>query len=162
MRHGIIVAVLAVAACGSEPEQPGADKVAEIERVNEGVAIAARPETILYPDIEAEGLTDPACAFAPDGGGMAPILLAMEGRAVMKFGGALAEFATDAGVQRSPSVAWSKYDGREYSVQFGLGQELTGAGAGERAGKRYEASLRLLDGKDREVYRASGIAQCPD
>lgn len=158
MRLILAIPIAVLAACGGEPDRSGADKMAEIERVNEGVAIPAKPETILYPDIEAKGLTDPACAFASDGGGMAPILLAMDKRAVMKFSGEIAEFAPDVGVQRGPSIAWSKYDGREYSIRFGLGQEVGGAASG----KRFEASLELLDGKDREVYRAAGIAQCPE
>ena len=146
------------ASCGEPAPAPGNDKVAEIERVNEGVVVPARPEPILYPDIETHKLTDPACAFAPERGGMAPILLAMDGKAVMKLGGEIAEFAPDNGVQKGPEVAWTKYDGRSYSIQFGLGQEVTGAASG----KRYEATLELRDGKDRTAYRASGYAQCPD
>jgi hypothetical protein len=157
MRLAIFLAPLALAGCGEGERETAAEKVAEIEQANEGTAVPVSPERILYPDIEANGLTDPACAFAPDGGGMAPILLAMDAKAVMKISGEIAEFAPDNGVQKGPELAWSKYDGREYSLRFGLGQEEPGA----VSGKRYEASLELRDGQDRTVYQASGYAQCP-
>ena len=158
MRIALGLALLALAGCGEGTQETPAEKVAEIKRANEGVAVPVTPEPIMYPDIEANGLTDPACAFAPDGGGMAPILLAMDAKAVMKIGGEIAEFAPDNGVQKGPELAWTKYDGREYSIRFGLGQEEVGA----VSGKRYESTLELRDGKDRPVYRASGYAQCPD
>lgn len=146
-----------LAACGDGPDASRADKVAEIERANQGNAVPVSPEPILYPDIERHQLTDPACAFAPDGGGMAPIALLMADRAVMKVAHEIVEFAPDNGVQKGPELAWTKYDGREWSLRFGLGQEEAGAASG----KRYEATLELRDGKDRTVYRAGGYAQCP-
>lgn len=155
----VLLAVPAMLAGCDEPPA-GADaaaRVAEIERVNEGVAIPVEPERILYPDIEARGLTEPACAFAPEGGGMAPVLLAMEERAVMKIGREIEEFAPDKGVQKGPAVAWTRYDGTEYAITLGLGQ----AEPAEGGGTRYEATLELRDGKDRTVYRAAGLAQCP-
>ncbi|OZA91664.1 MAG: hypothetical protein B7X57_09835 [Erythrobacter sp. 34-65-8] len=158
MRFVLIMAVLAVAGCGSEADRrDAAAKVAEIEQANEGVAVPLKPEPILYPDIEQHALTDPACAFAPDGGGMAPVLLAMEDRAVMRLSGDIAEFAPDNGVQKGPGVAWTRYDGLAYSIHFGLGTEQPE----EPGGKRYEATLEVRDGADRAVYRASGYAQCP-
>lgn len=157
MRAMILPALALLAACGEPPEMSSDEKVAEIEQANRGQAVPVSPDKILYPDIEQHGLTDPACAFAPDGGGMAPIALAMADRAVMKVSGEIIEFAPDNGVQKGPEVAWTKYDGREWSLRFGLGQEEPGT----LSGKRYEASLELRDGKDRTVYQASGYAQCP-
>lgn len=157
MRAMILPLLALLGACGEPSDRSADEKLAEIEQANEGVAVPVTPEPILYPDIEKNGLTDPACAFAPDGGGMAPILLAMDARAVMKIGGEIAEFAPDNGVQKGPELAWTKYDGREYSIRFGLGQEESGAASG----KRYEASIELRDGKDRTVYQATGYAQCP-
>lgn len=157
MRTIILPLLALLGACGESPDRSADEKLAEIEQANEGVAVPVTPEPILYPDIEKNGLTDPACAFAPDGGGMAPILLAMDAKAVMKIGGEIGEFAPDNGVQKGPELAWTKYDGREYSIRFGLGQEEPGAASG----KRYEASIELRDGKDRTVYQATGYAQCP-
>ncbi|MFN4112380.1 MAG: hypothetical protein ACK4GD_00395 [Sphingomonadaceae bacterium] len=157
MRFMLIMAALAVAGCGEAEQRDRAAKVAEIEQANAGVAVPVRPEPILYPDIEQHELTAPSCAFAPDGGGMAPILLAMEDRAVMKLSGDIAQFAPDNGVQKGPEVAWTKYDGLTYSIRFGLGAQQPD----EPGGNRYEATLEIRDGADREVYRASGFAQCP-
>lgn len=157
MRAMILALAGLLAACGGASEKSGKDKVAEIERANQGEAVPVTPEPILYPDIERHQLTDPACAFAPDGGGMAPVALLMADRAVMKVSGEIVAFAPDNGVQKGPEIAWTKYDGRQWSLRFGLGQEEAGA----PAGKRYEATLELRDGADRTVYRAGGYAQCP-
>jgi hypothetical protein len=157
MRAYLILPLLLLAACGEEPvsEEERARRVAEIERVNEGVALPVSPEPIMYPDMEEGGLMDPACAFAPEGGGMAPVALAFTDSAWMKVRGELVEFAPDAGVQKGPALAWTKYDGREHSLRLGLGQEIAGS-----TGRRFEATLELRDGKDRTVYQAQGFAQC--
>lgn len=157
MRAMILPLLALLGACGDEPGMTRNEKLAEIEQANEGVVVPVTPERILYPDIERYGLTDPACAFAPDGGGMAPIALAMGDRAVMKVGGEIVEFAPDNGVQKGPSLAWTKYDGRAWSLRLGLGQ----AEDSPLSGQRYEATLELRDGKDRVVYAAEGYAQCP-
>lgn len=149
--------LLLAAGCGEAPTGPAPGKVSEIERINQNVGVPPRPQPILYPDIETNKLTDPACAFAPDGGGMAPVVLAMDGKAVMKLDGEIAEFAADKGGQKGASVAWSRYDGRAYSLHFGLGNA-----SGEAAnGRRYAAHVELRDGRGRVVYRAAGTAQCP-
>lgn len=157
MRAMILPILALLGACGESSNMSAEDKLAEIRQANEGVAAPVAPEPILYPDIEANGLTDPACAFVAEGGGMAPILLAMKDKAVMKIGGEIAEFAPDNAVQKGPELAWTKYDGRAYSIRFGLGQGERGA----PSGTRYEATLELRDGKDRNVYDATGYAQCP-
>ena len=160
MRLVLIAPILLLAAC-SEPELSEAERaarVAEIERVNEGVALPFEPERILYPDIEANDLYGASCAFAPEGGGMAPVLLAMEEAAHMKLRGEMVTFAPDKGTQKGPSLAWTKYDGREHSLNLGLGTE-TGEG-GTIGSTRYEARLTVRDPKDRIVYEAAGHAQC--
>lgn len=160
MRAYLIVAVSLLAACSEEPvsEEERQRRVAEIERVNEGVALPVKPEPIMYPDMEEGGLMDPSCAFAPNGGSMAPIALALADSAWMKVRGELVEFAPDPGVQKGPALAWTKYDGREHSLRLGLGQEVDGATS--PTGRRFEATLELRDGKDRMVYEAQGFAQC--
>lgn len=157
MRAMILPFLVLLGACGDEPGMTRDEKLAEIEQANEGVAVPVTPDRILYPDIERHGLTDPACAFAPDGGGMAPIALAMADRAVMNVGGEIVEFAPDNGVQKGPAVAWTKYDGRAWSLRLGLGR----AEDSPLSGQRFEATLELRDGKDRVVYAAEGYAQCP-
>ncbi len=160
MRAFLLLPLLLIVACGDEPmsDEERARRVAEIERVNEGVALPVSPEPIMYPDMEEGGLMDPACAFAPDGGGMAPVALAFTDSAWMKVRGELVEFAPDAGVQKGPALAWTKYDGREHSLRLGLGQEVDGSTS--PTGRRFEATLELRDGKDRTVYQAAGFAQC--
>ncbi len=160
MRLVLLVPLALLAACGEDKptEAESAERIAEIERVNEGVALPIDPEPILYPDIEQAGLFGASCAFAPEGGGMAPILLAMEDAAHMKIDGEIASFAPDAGVQKGPQIAWTKYDGKAASLNLGLGKELGQEGDGGVV--RYEARLTLRDGKERIVYDAVGEAQC--
>ncbi|QYU67116.1 hypothetical protein J4558_19475 [Leptolyngbya sp. 15MV] len=161
MRAYLVLPFLLLAGCGEEPvsEEERLARVAEIERVNRGVPLPASPEPIHYPDMEKHELLGASCAFAPDGGGLAPIVLAMDDAAWMKMRGEIEQFAPDPGVQKGPSVAWTKYDGREHSLRLGLGQEIEGATS--PTGKRYEATLELRDGRDRTVYEARGFAQCP-
>lgn len=157
MRGWAWLALAALGGCSEAEQRPASEKVAEIERANDGTAVAVSPEPILYPDIEANQLTDPACSFAPEGGGMAPVLLAMDERAVMKIGREIAEFAPDKGSAKVAQLGWSKYDGRAYSIRFKLGEQDAGA----PSGNRFAASLELRDGQDRVVYQAQGYAQCP-
>ena len=160
MRQLILIPLVMLAACSEEEptDEERAARMAEIERINEGVAMPIEPEKILYPDIERAELFGASCAFAPEGGGMAPILLAMEDAAHMKIGGEIVSFAPDAGVRKGPQVAWTKYDGRAASLNLGLGKELGQTGDGGVV--RYEARLTLRDGHDRVVYDAPGEAQC--
>lgn len=160
MRILVLVSLVALAACG-EKEPTEAERQARvdaIEKANEGVAIPIEPEKILYPDIEKNELFGASCAFAPEGGGMGAVLIAMDGVAVMKYGNDIHQFAPDKGVQKGPQIAWTKYDGLQHSLNLGLGQRL-GEGDG-LATARYEARLTVRDGKDRVVYDAAGEAQC--
>lgn len=158
MRVLILPLLLLVPACDQPDQRSSDDKIAEIEQANRGQAVPVAPEKILYPDIERHALTDPACAFAPEGGGLAPVALAMADRAVMKVSGDIVEFAPDKGAAKGPNPAWTKYDGREWSLRLAFGAPADGA----VSGRRYAATLELRDGKDRPVYQASGYAQCPD
>jgi hypothetical protein len=159
MRALLILPVLLVGACGEEPRtaEEIARRTAEIERVNEGVALPVEPQRITYPDMERYDLLGPSCAFAPEGS-MAPVALAKEDAAWMKVRGEMVKFAPDPGVQKGPALAWTKYDGREHSLRLGLGAEVDGSTS--PTGKRYEGTLELRDGKDRTVFTANGMIQC--
>lgn len=157
----LFLPVALLTACGGEEPpsaQESAARIAQIEEANRGTAIPVEPEPIRYSDIEANDLFGAGCAFAPAGGGMAPILLAMDDTAHMKIYGQIETFAPDKGTQKGPSLAWTKYDGRQHSLNLGLGQELGQTGDG--GVMRYEARLTMRDGRDRIVYEAAGEAQC--
>ncbi|QPC99944.1 hypothetical protein [Qipengyuania soli] len=159
MRFAITVALLLLGACSSEPSE--ADRqaaVAEVEANQEAPPEMLDPRPIRYPDIEKYGLYGAGCNFAPDGGGLGAIALAMADEGYMKRGEEILRFAADKGSDELPYLARHKYDGKDYSFTLDLDRD-SGAPTGDETSD-YSGTLTVKDGKDRVVYRATGIAQC--
>lgn len=163
MRLAVPVIALSLAACADEPtprEKAAADAaaVAEVEAHQDAPPEALVPDPIAYAEIEKYGLFGAGCSFAPEGGGMGAIVLAMPDRGYMMKDGELLTFAADKGSGQIPLGAWRKYDGKDYSFEFTIDES-----GGEQSGMEtfdYDAQLIVRDGKDRVVYEAAGMAQC--
>ncbi len=163
MRWIASLAVLALAACGDgrTPEEKATEDaraIAEVEASQEPPPQAFAPQPIRYPDIERHGLYGAGCSFAPKGGGIGAVVLAMADTGYMKRDGELMRFAADKGSAELPYLARQKYDGKVHSFTLQLDEE-----SGERSGMEtsdYSAELTVEDEKGRVVYRSAGIAQC--
>ena len=159
MRYAIAAVLLALTGCSDETTE--ADRqlaVAEVEANQEPPVEQLIPGPIRYPDIEANDLYGAGCNFVPEGGGMGAIALAQADEGYMKRGEDILRFAADKGSRELPYMAHRKYDGRDYSFTLELEE-----GMGERSGIEttdYPGILTVTDGKDRIVYRASGLVQC--
>lgn len=163
MRRFVLWGACLLAACGGEmtaEEQAAADEraIAAVKANQAPPTRAVVPEKILYPDIEENDLFGTSCAFAPEGGGLGAIALAMEGEGYLKLDGEIVRLAADKGSGDLPMGARQKYDGKEISFRLELDQE-----AGEQEGVEtinYPARLTILDSSDHLVFEASGISQC--
>ncbi len=163
VRFVIPVFLLLVAACGEAP--------LEAERESENAALAERvreaneagppaeqvvPETIGYPDMEANDLLGLACSYAP-GTSMGVRVIARETDAWMKIDGELVRFAADPGSRELPANSRTLYNGRKYSLRLDIGEPVA---EGEIEDATYEGTMWLYDRWDRVVYTGSGTANC--
>lgn len=151
--------LLGLAACAPEQteEQRRAD-VAEVEAALVPPPEGFAPQPIRYPDIEQNDLYGAGCSFAPEGGGLGAIALAMADEGYMKRDGKIIRFAPDKGSKELPYLAHSQYDGREHAFALTL-KQTSGEAAGEET-INYPARLTVTDSRERVVYQADGIAQC--
>lgn len=165
MKHAAAIFLLALlAACGvGEPTaaERAAKEEADIASVERAQEIPPQPitlEPIGYPDIETHDLFGASCAFAPEGGGLGALALAMEQSAYVKIAGKIERLAPDPGSPELPLGARGKYDGKTYSMLLDIGE-----GEGEQEGietVNFPARLIVRNERDQVVYEASGIAQC--
>ncbi|MCH2486359.1 MAG: hypothetical protein MK010_01255 [Erythrobacter sp.] len=162
MRNAILLAALALAACGSEqsPQEKAASDAAasaEIRAANVPPAIPVTLEPIAYSDIEANDLIGIGCSFALARDAEAAMAVTMVEAGYVKQDNAIQRLAPDMGSAEMPFGTRSNYDGKA----FGL--EMTTRGEGEAIGGEttlYDATLTLRDGRDRIVYRQDGVARC--
>lgn len=164
MRHLALIAPFFLAACAEEEpsaaERAAADeaKIAAVQKAQEIPPEPIELEPIGYPEIEQHDLFGASCAFAPEGGGLGALALAMDKGAYIKLDGAITRLAPDPGSAELPLGARGKYDGKRYSLLLDVAE-----GEGEQEGvERVDFPARLIVRNDREqvVYQASGIAQC--
>ena len=163
MRWILGVAVLALAACNDEPtpqEKAAEDAraIAEVEANQEAPPEALSPSPIRYAEIEKYGLYGAGCSFAPEGGGLGAVALAMGDKGYMMRESELLIFAPDMGSDELPYLARRKYDGKDHSFTLDLDE-----GSAKKTGMEttdYKGQLIVRDGKDRVVYQAKGLVQC--
>lgn len=154
---------LGLAACNDEPSKEQQEirdqaDVAAVEALQKAPPKPIDPDPIRYPDIEKNKLYGASCAFAPEGGGLGAIALAMADAGYMKIDGAIQRFAPDPGSKEQPLGTRAKYDGRSYSFTLALG-----AGEGRQSGYEtsdFSATLTVRNSGDEVVYQSEGIAQC--
>lgn len=134
------------------------DAVAEVEANQQPPVEQFEPEPIRYREIEKYDLFGAGCSFAPDGGGLGAVAIAMADEGYIIRDGDLLRFAADAGSRELPYLARSKYTGLEYSFILDLDEA-----GGEQSGMEttdYRGSLVVRDAGDRVVYEADGLVQC--
>lgn len=158
-----MAALLPLAACGdnlSEEERATQDNadIAAVEASQKPPVIPIDPQAIRYPDIEKNQIYGASCAFAPEGGGLGAIVIAMADAGYMKLGGSLQRFAPDAGSAENPLGTRERYTGSSNSFTLQLLES-----EGEKSGIEtmdFDAQLTVRDSSDRVVYQENGIAQC--
>ncbi|MEC7888546.1 MAG: hypothetical protein VX540_00795 [Pseudomonadota bacterium] len=159
MRVSIILLALTLVACSNEPnEQERAAAVAEVEANRIPPPEELQLEPIRYREIEKNELYGTGCSFAPDGGGMSAVALAMAETGHFLRGDKLITLAADKGSPELPYLARRKYDGAAYSMTLDL-DEAEGEQSGEETSD-YPATLTIRDASEQVVYRKNGIAQC--
>lgn len=159
MRIAIPVALLALAACSAEPsEEERQAAVAEVEANQTPAPEELALEPINYPDIEQNDLYGAGCNFAPDGGGMGAVAIAMAEEGYLKRKGEILTFAADSGSRELPYLARSKYDGKAYSFSLAI-DEASEAPTGIETSD-YSGELTVEDQYGGVVYQATGIVQC--
>lgn len=164
MRHLVLVAALALAACGDgevTPEEQARIDDAKIAAVKAAQIIPPTPlspDKILYPDIEQNNLYGAGCAFVPEGGGLGAIALTQADVGYMKIDDKIERFAADKGSATAPVGTFAKYDAGAYSLRLDLADEK-----GKRSGMEttdFNARLTVRNERDQIVYEAAGLAQC--
>ena len=159
MRVSIVLLALTLVACSNEPnEQERAAAVAEVEANRIPPPEELQLEPIRYREIEKNELYGTGCSFAPDGGGMSAVALAMAETGHFLRGDKLITLAADKGSPELPYLARRKYDGAAYSMTLDL-DEAEGEQSGEETSD-YPATLTIRDASEQVVYHKSGIAQC--
>ena len=159
MRVSIILLALTLTACSNEQnEEERAAAVAEVEANRVPPPEELQLEPIRYREIEKNELYGTGCSFAPDGGGMSAVALAMAETGHFLRGDKLITLAADKGSPELPYLARRKYDGAAYSRTLDL-DEAEGEQSGEETSD-YPATLTIRDASEQVVYRKSGIAQC--
>ena len=159
MRILIVLLALTLTACSNEPnEEERAAAVAEVEANRVPPPEELQLEPIRYREIEKNELYGTGCSFAPDGGGMSAVALAMAETGHFLRGDKLITLAADKGSPELPYLARRKYDGAAYSMTLDL-DEAEGEQSGEETSD-YPATLTIRDASEQVVYHKSGIAQC--
>ncbi|PNQ74087.1 hypothetical protein BA950_14970 [Erythrobacter sp. SAORIC-644] len=159
MRVSIILLALTLVACSNESnEEERAAAVAEVEANRIPPPEELQLEPIRYREIEKNELYGTGCSFAPDGGGMSAVALAMAETGHFLRGDKLITLAADKGSPELPYLARRQYDGAAYSMTLDL-DEAEGEQSGEETSD-YPATLTIRDASEQVVYRKSGIAQC--
>ena len=157
MRFAVPLLALAMAACSSEvSEEERAAAVAEVEaaQVQQELELGA----IRYREIEQHDLYGAGCSFAPEGGGLSAVALAMAEEGHFLLDGELITLAADKGSAELPYLARREYDGLAYSMTLDL-DEAGGEQSGEETSD-YPATLTIRDAREQVVYEKPGIAQC--
>ncbi len=138
MRWSLPLALL-LAACSSEvpPEEP---------------RISVNPQPITYQDIEENALQGASCAYA-SGKSVAPLVMAMTDRAVMKIDGRIVPFTLDPQCKELRQGTGSRYLADDRVLDLAVTPD-------SRDGDRFEGSIELTDGEGTTLYRTEGVVQC--
>ncbi|MFN2100741.1 hypothetical protein [Altererythrobacter sp. MF3-039] len=157
MRYLVMLALCTVlVAC--EQEMSVEEQRAAVEASQVPPVIPEEPQAIRYTDIEKYEIYGSSCAFAPEGGGLGALAIAMADAGYMKIDGDIVSFSPDTGSGELPLGARERYTDTHYSFVLTLDQDQ-----GRQAGyetQDFPARLVLRNERDQVVYQAKGLAQC--
>jgi hypothetical protein len=142
MRHAVLLAILALAACS--PVKPAMPQ------------LALQP--ILYPDITRNKLYGASCNFVPSNGGMGAVFLAQATQAIIKIDDHVVPIPLAANAGPLAQGAHTRYAGPLYAATLVPvpGGKHTMMGAVPV----FAAHLTITDAKAQTVYDATGDTQC--
>ena len=157
-------ALMLLSGCGQSPtpeekKRSDAADVAAVEAIQQ-VAPPIKPITlqpITLAEITAKNLSGAGCSFSTTSAAE-PLVLALVGRAVIKFADDTVVLVSDNGGTKLEMGAWEHYVGKEYTLTLkrvpGAGQPVGGEST------RYAGELTVRDAWDRVIYSAQGPLEC--
>ena len=157
-------ALLLLSGCGqsSTPEEQKRSDAADVAAVEaiQQVAPPIKPITlqpITLAEITAKNLSGAGCSFSTTSAAE-PLVLALVGRAVIKFADDIVVLVSDNGGTKLEMGAWEHYVGKEYTLTL---KRVPGAGqpVGEES-TGYAGELTVRDAWDRVIYSAQGPLEC--
>jgi hypothetical protein len=143
MRWLALALLPVIAACGSPKKAGPATSTLDAQ-------------AITYMDIETANLTGPSCNYAA-GHSMGAVVMAMNGEAVMKLGGALKRFTLDPQCNKLEKGTGSRYVAPGYVLDLAVKKESRREHAGTVG---FQGSVKLSDGNGRVLYATDGDVQC--
>ncbi len=146
MRWPILVVSLVLTGCGETEETS-----------SEPTPPEPAPERILYRDIEENELFGTSCAFAPTGGGIGAIAIAMDDAGFIKFGGEIIKLAP-LGEDYELGKPEMKFAGEDFA--FNLTLDESSQRPREDGGREFDASLSVRARDGTTIYDSGGLAQC--
>lgn len=109
-------------------------------------------------EIVALGLDRAGCVFAAASAPTEPLVVALPGRAVVKFDAKNQVLASDFGGAKLENGAWERYTGNRYTLSI---KHQPGVGALTATSRtRFSGELTLRDAWDRAVYTVQGPLDC--
>lgn len=152
------LAALLLAACGEETEHKREAIDSEtVDRALAGKAIPIELEPIRLPDIETHQLYGTSCAFAPEGGGLGAVAIAMEDAGYLKIGKEVRRFAADKGSVKLLFGTHAQHDGLTNSFDLEPVGDIPQANGGSVT---FPGRLTVRDDHERVVYERAGEIQC--
>ena len=164
MRVVVIGASLLLAGCHADALTPAQQDeqderdIAMVEKANRGTGIPIRPQPILLPDMEANGLITAGCAFVAKNSGMGAVMLVRADAGYLKLDDTVTAYAADKGSKAQRYGTYSHYVGKEHAFELTFSDSpITRSGSGN---SNFNGRLRVQDSKGNIVYDEKGTVQC--
>ncbi|HZF46310.1 MAG TPA: hypothetical protein VEZ26_08240 [Sphingomonadaceae bacterium] len=152
------LAALLLASCGEETTDKRETIDSEtVDRALAGKAIPIELEPIRLPDIEKHQLYGTSCAFAPEGGGLGAVAMAMEDAGYLKIRKEVRRFAADKGSAKLLFGTYVQHDGLANSFDMEPVGQVPQVDGGSVT---FPGRLTVRDDHERIVYERAGEIQC--
>jgi hypothetical protein len=159
MRGAIaIMMLLALGACGENPERKRAADEADIAAVEAAQGRlpplqALEPELLETEDLGRMDIGGAGCTIRLERDPARPLFVAAKALGWMKRDGELIKLAADTGSTQSPGLTWSRYTGRELTVRI---ESIQLSASPDMA----PVTVTIRDAYDRVIFRAAATRQC--
>lgn len=169
MRLGMAMLVAAsflASACNDQAEESlaakekaDAEAIAQVKEQQIAPPIELELQPIGYDDIVSNSqMEGPGCSFYAIGG-EDPLAIMGDGMGFVKIDEKVQRLAADAGSAQGPAGTRATYDGREYALRIAINEAEREDGEGEGFFTA-PASIRVVDGYDRDLASAEGRVGC--